>query len=81
MTIKAHFDGKVLVPDEPLNLTKDQHVLLHISPVSAQPTQRVTGPELARIVQNDPAWADRGDIGDSVDFVNDVRRRIELGEL
>ena len=33
LTIKAHFDGKVLVPDEPLDLETDQAVELQVKPV------------------------------------------------
>ena len=29
-TIKAHFDGSVFVPDEPVALEKDQRVTLHV---------------------------------------------------
>jgi hypothetical protein len=33
IALKAHFDGKVLVPDEPLALAPNQKVLLQIQPV------------------------------------------------
>ncbi len=80
MTIKARFDGKVLVPDEPLNLQKDQRVELEIRP--APPTSRkyLTLAEFAasRVAG---MWEDRDDIKDSSEFVNQLRRRIERREL
>ena len=33
MTVSAHFDGKVIVPDEPLDLPPNQALILHIQPV------------------------------------------------
>lgn len=37
MTVSAHFDGKVIVPDEPLDLLPNQALILQIQPVSGQP--------------------------------------------
>lgn len=34
MTVNAHFDGSVIVPDEPVNLQPNQPVILHIETVS-----------------------------------------------
>ena len=34
MTVHGHFDGKVIVPDEPLDLPRNQAVVLQIQPVS-----------------------------------------------
>ena len=80
MTIKAHFDGKVLVPEEPLDLQKDQKVELTIQALSNEEKKYMTGAELANseIVG---MWKDREDIGDSTEFVNQLRRRIERREL
>ena len=33
--IRAHYDGKVIVPDEPLKLPCDQALLISIEPVAA----------------------------------------------
>lgn len=35
MTVNAHFDGKVIVPDEPLDLPLNQALIVQIEPVSA----------------------------------------------
>jgi hypothetical protein len=37
MTVHAHFDGKVLVPDEPLDLPPNQPVIVDIRPVNGAP--------------------------------------------
>jgi len=31
--LNAHFDGKVIVPDEPLSLKPNQRVRIHIEPI------------------------------------------------
>ena len=51
MTLKAHFDGKVLVPDEPVNLPVNCALEVQVKPVrkaaaSAKPLARLL--ELAR---------------------------------
>ena len=33
MTVHAHFDGKVIIPDEPLDLPPNQALLVQIEPV------------------------------------------------
>lgn len=34
MTVSAHFDGKVLIPDKPLDLPTNQALILHIEAVA-----------------------------------------------
>ena len=34
MTVHAHFDGKVIVPDEPADLRPNQALILQIEPVT-----------------------------------------------
>lgn len=36
MTVSAHFDGKVIVPDEPLDLLPNQALILQIQTVGGQ---------------------------------------------
>jgi len=38
MAIKAHFDGKVIVPDEPVDLPANQRVIVHLQPMPEQTT-------------------------------------------
>jgi hypothetical protein len=33
MTVNAHFDGRVIIPDEPLNLAPNQALIVQIEPV------------------------------------------------
>ena len=33
MTVSAHFDGKVIIPDEPLDLPPNQALIVQIEPV------------------------------------------------
>ena len=37
MTVSAHFDGNVVVPDEPLNLPANQAVRVHIESLESEP--------------------------------------------
>ncbi len=39
MTVNAHFDGKVIVPDEPLDFRPNQALVLQIQPVSDEGEQ------------------------------------------
>ena len=36
MTVHAHFDGKVIVPDEPLNLRPNQALIVQIEPIELE---------------------------------------------
>jgi hypothetical protein len=36
-TVNAHFDGKVIVPDEPLSLPPNQALIVSIEPVAEKP--------------------------------------------
>jgi len=39
IALKAHYDGKVLVPDEPVALAPNQQVLLQIQPLGPAPVE------------------------------------------
>jgi hypothetical protein len=39
MTVHAHFDGKVLIPDEPLDLLPNQAVIVQIEPLEGDAEQ------------------------------------------
>jgi hypothetical protein len=80
MTIKARFDGKVLVPDEPLDLTKDERVEVDVRRLQPRQTTPMTAGELAT-GEWVGGWADRDDITDSTEFVREIRRRIDRREL
>jgi len=42
ISIRAHFDGKVFVPDEPVSLPTDESVTLHIEARSPKPKKEVS---------------------------------------
>ena len=80
MTIRCHFDGKVIVPDEPIELPVNQplYVTVENGAVLVDPPngKPLTAQELA----NSPLvgiWANRKDIRDSTEFSRDLRRRAE----
>jgi len=49
VAIRGHFDGKVFVPDEPVDLPRDRKLILHIEPledaVSAPVQSRPSTPD------------------------------------
>jgi hypothetical protein len=79
-TIRAHFDGLTIVPDEPVNLPINQPLTLHIDETvepPAKPTKRMmTGKDLV-----DSGlfgiWKDRTDIGDSLEYARKLRKQAE----
>ena len=60
IALNAHFDGKVLVPDEPLDLPANQKVRLRIEPIEAPVTgskpPRVLGQQRDLVVRLAPDW-------------------------
>ncbi|HEX3356508.1 MAG TPA: hypothetical protein VHS31_05950 [Tepidisphaeraceae bacterium] len=81
MTIRCHFDGKVFVPDEPIDLPGNQSLLVHIEPgvVIKEPANGGNGTvgELRKFMG---IWKDRTDISDSTEFVQELRRRAQHQE-
>lgn len=49
IAVKAHFDGKVIVPDEPLDLPKGQVITVHIA---LQPKEGTTASVFDWILAN-----------------------------
>jgi hypothetical protein len=50
VAIKGHFDGKVIVLDEPVDLRKDQQVLIHVLPDLEKKTDFRTWLGLGRLI-------------------------------
>ncbi len=78
-TIHCHFDGKVLVPDGPVDLPVDQPLTLRVvGDVVLVPakTGNATGAEIAAS-EAVGMWADRTDITDSTAFARELRRAAE----
>jgi len=51
IALKAHYDGKVLVPDEPVSLATNQKVLLQIQPIDSEPPTIDNKPKRTFLVQ------------------------------
>ncbi len=78
MTIKAHFDGKVLVPDEPLDIPTGEPLVVYVAKAaSCNWASSENGGGSARDLLNSPLigmWKHRNEIGDSVEFARKLRR-------
>lgn len=53
MTVHAHFDGKVIVPDEPLNLRPNQALIVQIEPVEGEREESALAWIAANAVESD----------------------------
>ena len=58
MTIKAHYDGKVLVPDEPVDLPINCPLELKVQPLSAAQRSERPLARLAELAQQFPVSPD-----------------------
>ncbi len=54
--LNAHFDGKVLVPDEPLALKPNQQVRITIEPIPSSPARIELGKQPGSITDFAPDW-------------------------
>jgi hypothetical protein len=81
MTIKGRFDGKVFVPDEPVDLPKDQRVSMDVQPAPAIDGKPMTAGDLLELVRSNPeataAWEALAAGRDSVEVARELRRRAE----
>jgi len=69
--IRAHFDGKTIVPDEPVNLPKDAPLF-----ISVESRRPMTGRDLleSRLIG---LWKDHANIGDSVEYARQLRQQAQ----
>ncbi|HEX4794182.1 MAG TPA: hypothetical protein VH370_10345 [Humisphaera sp.] len=58
IALKAHFDGKVLVPDEPLALAPNQQVRITVEPIAPAPAKIELGKQPGALVNFAPDWED-----------------------
>ena len=72
---KAHFDGKSIIPDEPVQLPVNQPLRIHVDS-HVLPEESITGVELAKSGFVG-LWKDRTDIGDSLEYARKLRRQAE----
>ncbi|SPF53993.1 conserved hypothetical protein [Candidatus Sulfopaludibacter sp. SbA4] len=63
MTVNAHFDGRAIIPDEPLDLPPNQALIVHIEPVGTRGTAEDSALAwlAANAVENDDLPADLAD--------------------
>jgi hypothetical protein len=63
MTVNAHFDGRVIIPDEPLDLPPNQALIVRIEPVEAHEAADASALAwlAANAVENDALPADLAD--------------------
>ena len=61
MTIHAHFDGKVIVPDEPLQLEPNQPVIVKIEPIQEKSDESALAWMAANAVDSDTLPVDLAD--------------------
>ena len=74
-TIRAYFDGKALIPDEPVDLPLNCALTLTVESAVA-PVDSITGDQLARS-EFAGLWKDRTDIADTLDFSRQLRKDAE----
>ena len=74
-TIKAHFDGKAFIPDEPVDVPVNEPLTLKVESTSP-PAPSGTAADLLNsgLVG---MWKDREDIGDSLEFARKLRKEGE----
>jgi hypothetical protein len=53
--IRAHFDGKVLVPDEPVDLPVDRPLEVHVHPIEPIPAPKKALMKLVELARQFPA--------------------------
>ena len=82
-TIRCHFDGKVIIPDEPVDFPVNQPLLVRVEPgvVFVEPTSGGRG-TVGELLDSGfvGSWKDRTDIKDSTEFVAELRRRAQHQE-
>jgi len=64
VTVRAHFDGKVIVPDEPLDLRPNQSLRIHIEPLEGETEGSALAWIAAHAVESDALPADLADQDD-----------------
>lgn len=56
VTLKAHFDGKTIVPDEPLALPPNQKLRVTVEPIASTPARIELGKQPGSITHFAPDW-------------------------
>ncbi len=61
MTVRAHFDGRVIIPDEPLDLRPNQAVIVQIEPLEGEMEESALAWIEANAVESDALPTDLAD--------------------
>ncbi len=80
-TVTAIYENGVLTPLEKVKLRKRQKVRVKITPLVprkrktvARPSSKPTRAEIVKLASDSfGMWADRDDIGDAVEWINEIR--------
>lgn len=73
MTFKAHFDGKAIIPDEPVALKEGESLVVTAKPAYTT-GKGMTGAEVATWLKNEePIWQD---VGDTLEFARKLREEL-----
>ena len=75
--VSAHFDGKAIVPDEPIELPRNQELEIEVRVVTASRRRRKSKRPAGRITSLPffGLWANREDMKDSAAWVRKERER------
>lgn len=84
VTIKAHFDGKTIVPDEPVSLPEGTALTVHVEPTVAEgKSDREKHMTMGELLDSGfvGMWKDRDDIKDSLEYARQLRERAQRRDL
>ena len=75
--VRAHFDGKSIVPNEPLELAENQELEVEVRIISTSRRRRKSKRPASRITSMPffGMWADREDMRDGATWVRKERER------
>jgi hypothetical protein len=73
ISIRAHYDGKAIIPDEPVDLPVDKPLTIQVQ-AAAEGVPTGTAAELANSGLFG-IWKNRKDIGDSLEFARKLRKQ------
>ena len=78
-TIRCHYDGKFIVPDEPVDLPVNTPLLIRVDPGVVFVEPKSGNGTVGELRESGlvGAWKHRTDITDSLEYARELRRRAE----
>ena len=70
-SIKAHFDGRAIIPDEPVDLPTNEPLYILVGKKRPMTGRDILESGLVGM------WKDRTDIGDSVEYARQLREQAQ----